>query len=182
MGHVNTVWGKLAKDGIEVAVQDFLADRRPMHGGVLVDQANTLSGRIFRASDGWIIELCNPFGCDACVYIGCIGSSVVRRAEIELFTHVGCMEPTEQELQAAARVDMELEEKRRAAAVDAELDALFDRIAVEYFDAPSIEVASCCSACECELDIRKFTARLSDGRLLCERCVYTAPSSQPSAA
>lgn len=169
----NTVCGTLAREGIEVAVQDFMTERKPQHGGELVAQAKTLSGRIFRARDGWVIELCRKLYPDAHVYIGHISSSVVRKAPIELFDQVGAEELTKAELEAAKEADEALENARRSAAIDAELEALFRRISAEYPDSPEIEYASShCSVCGANIDMRKYVVKLPCGSILCSRCTY----------
>lgn len=119
--------------GIEAAVLDALAEREATRGGILVAQVETVSGRVFRAKDGWVLELCA--GEDA-LHIRLIGSTVARKAELDLFTYAGDERPTEAEVAAAAADDQRKEQARRDA--EAEFNAAFDAILPEFLDAPEI--------------------------------------------
>lgn len=121
--------------GIEAAVLDALAEREATRGGVLVAQAETVSGRVFRARDGWVLELCAG---EDCLHIRLIGSTVARKAELDLFTWIGDERVTEVEMRAAQAADEAAEVARRAATADAEFDHLFDSILPECLDAPEI--------------------------------------------
>ena len=125
--------------GIEAAVLDALAEREATRGGILVAQVETVSGRVFRARDGWVLEMC---GGEDCLHIRLIGSTVARTAELDLFTWIGDERETLAEVEAARLADEAAENARRAAAADAEFDHLFDSILPEYLDAPEIVLAA----------------------------------------
>jgi hypothetical protein len=124
-------WGTKV-GGIEVAVTEALAERVASRGGILVDQVVTVSGRVFRARDGWVLEFCQDI-----LHISLIGSTVRRSAELELFAYAGDDVPTSAELEAAEKADRERELVRSAA----EFNAAFNHI-TDYEDAPTIVYVS----------------------------------------
>lgn len=119
---------------IESAVTEALKDLEPRHGGMMVAQAETVSGRVFRRSAGWSLELCP--GADS-LHVQLIGSSVYRRADLDLFRYAGDERVTDEEMAAAALEDTRREQARREAEADAEFDRLFARLD-EFEDAPEI--------------------------------------------
>lgn len=150
-------------EGIEVSVQRMLSTGTPRYGGAMVDQANTLSGRVYRARDGWDIEvvggLLNP---KAVVHISKHGTSAHVLAEIELFTHLGREMPTGDELEAARLAD---ENKRAAEAAAAILEWI-----VEAEEDVTL-VYDKCTHCRTELSVTTgVTFKYPDGSLACSRC------------
>lgn len=119
---------------IEAAVFEAMA---PSHGGLLVEQIVTVSGKVYRASEGWLLELCPG---ENCLHIRRIGSTVYRRVELDLLQYAGDYSTTLDELSAAERSDWQREETRR---IDEEITVVFDRITTEppppSDDEPEIE-------------------------------------------
>jgi hypothetical protein len=121
------VWGTKV-GGIEVAVQETLAQFEPMSGGVLVAQVITVNGTVYNARDGWVLELCQESS-GMYVYIRLLGTTVHRKVEADLFEHDGEERTTADEHQLALLTSREyaVEQYRRA---NSEVDAAFARISV----------------------------------------------------
>lgn len=121
------------------AVLEYLDRPVPRHGGMLIDQLETQSGRVvYRRSAGWVLELCLDTNC---VHIQKQGWTAYKCASVELFRHAGEERVTPEELEAAAIA----EERARLLQDDeaiAEFERAFDSIIPEYLDAPEIEVAA----------------------------------------
>lgn len=159
---MNNVFGT-SPEGIEVAVQLVLDTATPKHGGVLVDQANARNGYVYRAADGWSVEVVggvlNPH---ARVFITAGSGGEYGPFGVELFTHLGCEMPTADELEAARLVD----ENRR---VEAAIDAIMEWVVDDEED--TTDVYDKCSHCRAELSLtRGVTYKYPDGSLACGRC------------
>lgn len=120
------VWGTREESGVQESVRAALGHRVPRHGGMLVDQVELKSGRVFRACDGWILEACADG-----IHISRVASTVYRFGELELFRHAGDYRETPEEIAAV----LGLEEDRRL--LEAAVEAAVDNVA-DYDDSPTI--------------------------------------------
>lgn len=123
---MDNVWGTKV-GGIEVAVGELLTRRVPVNGGILVEQAVTISGRVFNAGSGWLLELCVEEGF---LYISMLGSSVHKKAELDLFRHAGQAETTPDEYSMRSVVSMEYAVEMYRRSQEAEVEAAFAHIQV----------------------------------------------------
>lgn len=126
---------------IEEVVLECL-EFQPRHGGLVVDQLESASGRlVYRRSAGWILELCEDF-----VHIRRVGwRGVYKAAAVELFRHAGEERVTPEELEAVQAAEQQARKafrEQQDAEVVAEFEAAFDSILPEYVDAPEITVAA----------------------------------------
>lgn len=159
------VWGTEKDASIDDAITQVIERRQCIR----VDQVEMAeTGRVFRARDGMVLELyldpADPENDEVRVaYIGTTVHAYIKRA---LLVHVGDERPTTSEIEAAAAAD---QLARMQDVVDAELNDLFERIMA---DQPSR-----CGSCSKDINPRKYVVRLPCGSLLCERCVYSQPSS-----
>ena len=161
---MNNVFGT-SPEGIAVSVQRLLATK-PQHGGVMVEQANALNNSVYRAADGWNVEVVggvlNP---NAHVYITARGGNEYGPFGVELFTHVGCEMPTAAELEAARLAD----EQRRS---DEAIEAAMAWLVAEEDD--TTDVYDKCSNCRAELSLtRGVVYKYPDGSLACGRCAMS---------
>jgi hypothetical protein len=68
MSNAANIWGTTASKTIASVLESEMSDVNATWGGVLVAQVETASGEVFRASQGWTLELC-----ETCVRIARIG-------------------------------------------------------------------------------------------------------------
>lgn len=176
-----SIWGTVAGEDVETAVYSALADRYPMYGGILVDEVETVSERVMKASEGWVLELCH----DA-LHIRRVGSTVYAQADLDLFTYAGGPRPPKgEEIETRTALDLEAELARRA---DEEFDDLFAKMAAPEYEEPPvitqirpIACDSCCDTCGCELGIYDKVHVVRRGVIRCYSCTLRSPSLHQSA-
>jgi hypothetical protein len=123
---------------IESAVLEYL-EFQPRHGGIVVEQLETASGRVvFRRKFGWIIELTTH-----AVHIRRLGWAVHQMAARDLFRYAGQERDTPEEIEAVAvaeeRARLDARAQLERAAIS-EFEHAFDSILPEYIDAPELVV------------------------------------------
>jgi hypothetical protein len=138
---MENVWGT-RNEGIGTSLTNALGEQVPMHGGRLVECVITASGKVLRASDGWVLELC-----DTALHIRRIGSSVHACADLDLLVHAGGEPtPSENEISAANVIDrmnyragMANLVRRLRETEESKLDAEFDRLFDALKESPHVE-------------------------------------------
>ena len=125
--------------GIEQALLGACAEHCPLHGGELVSRA-VAGNTVYSRETGWVVEVTADT-----VYLRRHGEAEIL-APLSLFSEVVQGDPsdmpTEADLTATTAREEALEQVRRAAAVDAEFDHIFNAFLDEYLDAPEIVLAA----------------------------------------